>query len=1057
MILANSLRIALPHYEISVNKNGWPKTSDVFKDADCVVMYADGGGRHPVNPKLNEMQAAVDAGAGVVCIHYGVEVPKGPSGEKFLDWIGGYFETNWSVNPHWVAKYDQLPQHPICNGVQPFEIDDEWYFHMRFREGMRGVTPILSAHPPKSTMQRPDGAHSGNAHVRAAIARGDIQHMAWASERPDGGRGFGFTGGHNHWNWGDPNFRKVVLNAIVWCANDQVPVDGISDKTVTLETLEKNQDYKPPANFNRKAIKERFRLSSTDAKRKVNLPLVKSGIVTSKTPEHQVKLEADIKGARNLYLVVGDGGNGYGCDWADWIEPRLIGPKGTLRLTSLKWKSAHSEFGSVQVNKNCSGGPLKVNGKAISDGIGTHSNSVIHFEIPEGYERFVAHGGLDNGGTNQGDGAHTSVQFAVYIEPPNIGGDSVATSDRDPEQAVDGLNLNEGLEATLVASEPKLLSLTNLDIDHRGRIWVCEVVNYRRHNGKREKGDRILILEDTDADGVADTQKVYYQGRDVDSAMGIAVLGNKVIVSCSPNVIVFTDEDGDDVPDKKEFLFTKTGQPQHDHSAHSFLFGPDGKLYWNFGNTGKAVHDSNGDIVKTIDGLPVIDNGKPFYGGMVFRCDLDGSNFEVLAHNFRNNYEVTVDSFGTLWQSDNDDDGNKGVRINFVMEHGNYGYRDELTGAGWKADRTGAHTDIPLRHWHLRDPGVVPNLLQTGAGSPTGIAIYEGDLLPSVYRNQVIHCDAGPNIVRSYPVKKNGAGYDAKIVDVAKGIDNWFRPADVCVAPDGSLFVTDWYDPGVGGHNMQDLQRGRLFRIAPPSTKYEVPKFDFSTVEGSIDALKNPNNSVRYLAWTALHDFGLDAESALSKVFDDSGENPRIRARALWVLGKTDAIGAKYVEKALLDGDGDIRIVGIRLAKQLGLDISNVVSQLVDDKDIRVLRECAIALRGCGSEKAPLLWAQLASKHDGEDRWYLEALGIGAAGQWDSYFQSWMKLVGDKWNTPAGRDIIWRSRSKAAPAFLAKILLDESTPEETHDRYFRAFDYHTGPEKEAALKAVLGL
>ena len=145
------------------------------------------------------------------------------------------------------------------------------------------------------------------------------------------------------------------------------------------------------------------------------------------------------------------------------------------------------------------------------------------------------------------------------------------------------------------------------------------------------------------------------------------------------------------------------------------------------------------------------------------------------------------------------------------------------------------------------------------------------------------------------------------------------------------------------------------------------------------------------------------------------------------------------------------------MAKQLGLDISNVVSQLVDDKDIRVLRECAIALRGCGSEKAPLLWAQLASKHDGEDRWYLEALGIGAAGQWDSYFESWMKLVGDKWNTPAGRDIIWRSRSKAAPALLARILLDESTPEETHDRYFRAFDYHDGPEKEAALKAVLGL
>ena len=99
---------------------------------------------------------------------------------------------------------------------------------------------------------------------------------------------------------------------------------------------------------------------------------------------------------------------------------------------------------------------------------------------------------------------------------------------------------------------------------------------------------------------------------------------------------------------------------------------------------------------------------------MVFRCDLDGSNFEVLGHNFRNNYEVAVDSFGTLWQSDNDDDGNRGVRINYVMEYGNYGYVDEMTGAGWQAKRTNMEKEIPLRHWHLNDPGVVPNLLQTG-------------------------------------------------------------------------------------------------------------------------------------------------------------------------------------------------------------------------------------------------------------------------------------------------------------------------------------------------------
>src|SRR5690606_29867825 len=161
-------------------------------------------------------------------------------------------------------------------------------------------------------------------------------------------------------------------------------------------------------------------------------------------------------------------------------------------------------------------------------------------------------------------------------------------------------------------------------------------------------------LEDTDGDGVMDKEKTFYQGSDIDSAMGICVLGNEVIVSAAPYIWRLIDDDGDDVADRKLAMFTQTGQHQHDHSNHSFIFGPDGKLYWNFGNTGQQVRDTHGQTVVDIHGRPVVDNGKPFYGGMVFRCDLDGSNFEVVAHNFRNNYELAVDSFGAIWQSDND-------------------------------------------------------------------------------------------------------------------------------------------------------------------------------------------------------------------------------------------------------------------------------------------------------------------------------------------------------------------------------------------------------------------
>jgi len=1052
MILANAIREHMPGFSVEVYRDGWPQDEDAFDDADCIVMYCDGGGRHPVNENLAQIDALAKKGVGLVCIHYGVEVPKGDSGDRFLDWIGGYFETHWSVNPHWSARFDKLPEHPITRGVAPFEANDEWYYHMRFRPEMKRVTPILSALPPKNTLTRPDGPHSGNPHVRASVAAGNVQHLAWAAERPDGGRGFGFTGGHNHWNWGNDNYRKIVLNAIVWCSKGEVPANGVTDDSVTYKQLEQNQDFDQPGNFNKLDVIRKFDLKLGKAgTRKPVQPLFRSDLVTTATPNYAVPIKVDVKGSKNLVLVVEDGGNGYGCDWANWENPIVRGKDWEKSLTELKWKSASAEWGRVHINKNAQGQAMRSNGRMIQTGIGTHSNSTIVYELPEGALTFETVGCLDEGGTQQGDGKASSVIFAVYNQSPANSGN--AGLERHPDLATSGLAVGKGMVATLAASEPKLYSLTNLDIDHRGRVWVCEVMNYRKHANRRPEGDRILILEDTDGDGVMDEQKVFYQGRDVDSAMGLCVLGNKVIVSATPKVIVLTDEDGDDVPDVKTVLFDKTGQPQHDHSIHSFIFGPDGKLYWNFGNTGKAVHDADGNLVRDVTGNDVVDNGKPYYGGMIFRCDMDGNNFEVLAHNFRNNYEVTVDSFGRMWQSDNDDDGNKGVRINYILEYGNYGYRDELTGAGWRAERTGMADEIPLRHWHLNDPGVVPNLLQTGAGSPTGITIYEGNLLPSRLHNQVIHCDAGPNIVRAYPAIKTGAGFTATIDNVVEGIDKWFRPADVCVAPDGSIFITDWYDPGVGGHNMQDLERGRLFRVAPEGAKYRFPRVDVSSIRGAIAALQSPNLSTRYLAWTALHDAGVDAEPALLELYKNN--DPRVRARALWLLAKIPGKTQIYIDMASKDSDEDIRATSIRIARQTQSDLVSIASKFSDDASAQVRREALVALRFVNTPEAHALWAKFASQHDGQDRWYLEALGIAADLHWEGRFEAWLKAVGDKWNTPAGRDIVWRSRSKKAPALLATILLDSDTKEEEHARYLRAFDYHSGPEKDKALEAIL--
>lgn len=1051
--------------QINVNViKGWPDDETLVEQADTIVIYCDGGKRHLAIPHLDKLREELSRGCGLVCIHYAVEMVPGPPGDAWVDMLGGHFEIHWSVNPHWVANFDSLPDHPITRGVEPFETDDEWYFHLRFKDS-ENVVPILAAVAPEDTMRRKDGAHSGNPHVRKSVAAGEPQTVAWAYERPDGGRSFGFTGGHYHWNWGNDNFRRLVTNAIRWSAGDEIPETGAKiTQEVGVDQLLENQDYEPKKNFNLEEIKSKFDLQSSSASPKTKRApreLFVTPVLTTENRRHRVDIETSIRGVQDLYLVATDGGDNFACDWADWIDPVLHGNGTTKSLLELNWVSASSGYGQPAKNANCVGQPWSVAGEKLGQSaIGTHANSVIHYQIPEGFDRFTVTAALDTGGTSQGGGSATSIQFAVYAGAPPADLSSVGKGTeidlRDPSNAVQGLEIADGLDVTLSASEPELRSLTNLDVDDRGRVWVCDVMNYRRNAGSRPEGDRILILEDSTGDGVMDSVKTYYQGRDIDSAMGICVLGNQVIVTATPTVWRFTDEDGDDIPDRKEAMFTEVGQPQHDHSAHSFLFGPDGKLYWNFGNTGQQVKDADGNTVVDIHGRAVVDNGQPLYGGMPFRCDLDGSNFEVLAHNFRNNWETTVDSFGTLWQSDNDDDGNRGTRINFVMEHGNYGYRDELTGAGWREDRITLEETVPQQHWHLNDPGVVPNMLQTGAGSPSGICFYEGRLLPQRFWDQIIHCDPGPNVVRAYLTESDGAGYNASIEPLVTGTaDKWFRPADVCVAPDGSLFVSDWYDPGVGGHRQGDTDKGRLFRIAPPGVEYRVPKFDYATPAGAALALRNPCLSVRYKAWMSLNEMGRNAEQALLELYDDP--NPRIQARALWLLGKIEGRGEFYVNKALADDNPDIRITAIRLAKQLGLTPSVAFPEAANDPSPAVRRELAVALRYDASPSMPEVWARLAQTYDGKDRWFLEALGLSSDLRASECFEAWLSAVDGQWNTPQGRDIVWRVRAPQAAQALVELISDPALTLDETNRYFRSLEYHDPSVRTEAMKSLLSL
>ncbi|HTM52107.1 MAG TPA: PVC-type heme-binding CxxCH protein [Bryobacteraceae bacterium] len=567
-------------------------------------------------------------------------------------------------------------------------------------------------------------------------------------------------------------------------------------------------------------------------------------------------------------------------------------------------------------------------------------------------------------------------------------------------QTVKGMTAAPGLEVKLWAAEPDLLNPTNIDIDSRGRIWVLEGVNYRRQlRGEKDyrSGDRIVILEDTNHDGKADKAKTFVQEAGLRSPLGIAVLGNKVVVSQSPGITVYTKDEDDRIV-KKETLLTGWNGVDHDHGLHAVTFGPDGRYYFNSGDQGFDVTDKSGRRLAS---------GKsgPYYAGCALRVNPDGTGFTVLGHNFRNPYELALDSFGSIWQTDNDDDGNAWVRVNYVMQGGNFGY----WGPGarkWQEDKGS--------HFHSENPGVVPNIQRTGAGSPTGLVVYEGKLLPEKYRGQLLHSEAGKRLINTYLLSPDGAGYSLKIEDTVSAADTWFRPSDVAVGPDGAVYIADWYDASVGGHQMKDIGRGRIYRLAPAGYRPAPVRVDLATDAGLGDALRSPAQSVRYLAYERLKERG---PGALSALLDMAGRgDPVLRARSLWLLGSIPGEGRRKVEEALRDPDSNFRIAAIRILQLNGADMVAVTRPLLQDPSPQVRREIAIALQDVRTQGALDSLIELCRQYDGKDRWYLEALGIAARGRENELFAR-MRAGAGTWDSKLGK-LWWEFRPADARPYL---------------------------------------
>lgn len=612
---------------------------------------------------------------------------------------------------------------------------------------------------------------------------------------------------------------------------------------------------------------------------------------------------------------------------------------------------------------------------------------------------------------------------------------------KEPADALAALKPGDGLKVELFAAEPMVLNPTSIDVDHKGRVWVAEAVNYRRKMfGRpmiRKEGDRIQVLIDEKGEGKATKAVTFYQGEELYGPLSVLVIptnGGKslrVLVAQSPDILEFTCKDADNpVADGKPKKFlTGFGGFDHDHGVHGLHLGPDGKLYFTVGDSGvKDLQSSDGK------GKKWTSNGTDVQKGTVWRCDLDGKNLELIAHNFRNNYEACVDSFGEIWLSDNDDDGNEQTRICFVFPGGNYGYGPRGPGQS---------------HWHEEQPGIVHKTLRTGFGSPTGIQFYEGSLLPKQYHNTLMHCDAGPREVRAFTRKPKGAGYELDKALMLSSTDTWFRPSDVCTAPDGSVFVADWYDKGVGGHGMNDPQDGRIYRLTPKDHKgYKVPEVKLAMDAKLFELMESPNLTTRYLASTyAIEKGDLDAFEKVVTGMRKEGTRkgfPPLLVRSLLKV-QWDKVKDQYEKSPLLQsfaqqGAEPAQVaMGVRVERWfLNRSVLSMVAAVpakaekekiydtvVESLGVVGCRELLCDARLLPAEEVTPFFSRAAKLYDGKDIFYRAALNIacGTDPERRDKILAGFDTAFPEWNDKTA-DLVWELRPKSMLPKLEKLVAD---------------------------------
>jgi putative membrane-bound dehydrogenase-like protein len=563
-------------------------------------------------------------------------------------------------------------------------------------------------------------------------------------------------------------------------------------------------------------------------------------------------------------------------------------------------------------------------------------------------------------------------------------------------------------------------------------------------------------------------------------------------------MIVYTDVDRnlrfDPAVDKREVLLTGFMGINHDHSLHSVTVGPDGKWVWNSGNTGAMFTDKSGKTFRIFSSYrpgPVgpfkfphdpaawagkpSDDGHVYVGGFTVRMNPDGTNAEVIGQNYRNSYEQSVTSLGDIFQNDNDDP--PACRVSWVMEYANFGFSSNDGQRTWQADRR-AGQSVPVAEWRQDDPGMAPAGDVYGGGSPTGNVFYENGALGAAWEGTFLAADAGRNEIFSYKPARQGAGFalDRKIfvttnvkqqyagsdfvmgsAGVTRAVETLFRPSDVAVGPDGAIYISDWIDARVGGHqDLDDTVSGAIYRIAPKGFKSSPPKFDAATIDGLVTALRSPAVNVRAIGFEGLKARGASAINAVAALLKDP--NPYMRGRAIFLLYQMGPEGQKRAGAPESHTDPALRIAAYRAMRRANLDILPAAARLARDADAGVRREVALSLRDQPAAKTLDILVDIARGYDGKDRSYLEALGSGATNKEPALYDRLRRDLGANadpvaW-TATFTSIAWRLH---VPAAVADLTARAQSPKLSLAERRFALDTLAFVKDPAASKAMLAI